>query len=228
MGNCLILIIDMQNGFQNANTKGLDQKILRFLDRLDAVESDYNGNAGNSGKSGNFEKSKNSTDSGNSRKSENSADIGKSSDSRFAHILVAGTCYVNHEQTACYRFEGWKACMAGTKEAQILDSLRPRMQRVFQKDKYSCWNAQMQQYIRENKIKKVYFAGVNTGCCVLHSAFDFYNDLVDCSVIADLCGSTSGVREHEAALIVLKSCITKERVITAEEAVKEIQAAIQL
>ena len=57
---------------------------------------------------------------------------------------------------------------------------------------------------------------------MLHSAFDFYNDLVDCSVIEDLCGSTSGIREHEAALIVLRSCITEERVVTADQAVREI------
>ncbi|MCC8101640.1 MAG: cysteine hydrolase [Clostridiales bacterium] len=177
MGKTLILIIDMQNGFQNVYTKGLDQKILRFLDRLEEED---------------------------------------------ANVLVAGTCYVNHEQTACYRFEGWKACMAGTKEARILDSLRPRMQWIFQKDKYSCWNGEMRQFVRENGVEKVYFTGVNTGCCVLHSAFDFYNDLVDCSVIEDLCASTSGVREHEAALIVLKSCITKERVIVADQAVEEI------
>jgi len=177
MGKTLILIIDMQNGFQNAYTEGLDQKTLRFLDQLEEKGAD---------------------------------------------VLVAGTCYVNHEQTACYRFEGWKACMAGTREAEILASLRPRMQRVFQKDKYSCWNEEMRQFVQENGIEKVYFTGVNTGCCVLHSAFDFYNDLADCSVIEDLCASTSGVREHEAALIVLRSCITRERVITAEQAVEEI------
>ena len=69
---------------------------------------------------------------------------------------------------------------------------------------------------------RVYFAGVNTGCCVLHSAFDFYDDLVDCTVIEDLCGSTSGIKEHEEGISVLRSCITKERVVTAEEALREI------
>ena len=112
--------------------------------------------------------------------------------------------------------------MAGTEEAEIIPTLRPFMARVFDKDKYSCWNDEMKAFIRDNEIEKVYFAGVNTGCCVLHSVFDFYNDLVDCSVIEDLCGSTSGVREHEAALIVLRSCITDGRVITAEQAVREI------
>ena len=174
MKKTLFLIIDMQNGFINRNTEGIDNRILKFLDRI------------------------------------------------RDRVIAAGTRYVNHEHTACYIFEGWKACMAGTEEAEIIPTLRPFMARVFDKDKYSCWNDEMKEFIRDNEIEKVYFAGVNTGCCVLHSAFDFYNDLVDCSVIEDLCGSTSGIREHEAALIVLRSCITDERVITAEQAVREI------
>ena len=174
MKNILFLIIDMQNGFSNQNTQGIDERILDFLDQIKG------------------------------------------------RAIVAGTRYVNNENTACYVFEGWKACMEGTEEAEILPTLRGHMERVFDKDKYSCWNDEMKQFIRDNKIDKVYFAGVNTGCCVLHSAFDFYNDLVDCSVIEDLCGSTSGIREHEAALIVLRSCITEERVVTADQAAREI------
>lgn len=141
------------------------------------------------------------------------------------HVITVGTRYVNHEHTACYVFEGWKSCMAGSKEAEIVPELRGCMQRVFDKDKYSCWNEEMKAFVRDNKIEKIYFAGVNTGCCVLHSAMDCYNDLVDCAVIEDLCGSTSGIEEHEAALVVLRSCITKERVITAEKAYEEICGA---
>lgn len=138
------------------------------------------------------------------------------------HVITAGTRYVNHEHTACYVFEGWKSCMAGTEEAEIVPELRQCMQKVFDKDKYSCWNEEMKAFVREKGIKKIYFAGVNTGCCVLHSAMDCYNDLTDCAVIEDLCSSTSGEEEHEAALVVLRSCITKERVITAAKAYEEI------
>ena len=137
-------------------------------------------------------------------------------------VITAGTRYVNHEHTACYLFEGWKSCMNGSEEAEIVPALRDSLVKVFAKDKYSCWNDEMKEFVQENGIEKIYFAGVNTGCCVLHSAFDCYNDLVDCAVIEDLCGSTSGVEEHEAALVVLRSCITKERVITAERAYAEI------
>ena len=138
------------------------------------------------------------------------------------HVITAGTRYVNHEHTACYLFEGWKSCMTGTEEAEIVPGLRSCMTRVFDKDKYSCWNEEMKAFIRDHEIRKIYFAGVNTGCCVLHSILDCYNDLVDCAVIEDLCGSTSGLEEHEAALTVLRSCITKERVITSSRAYEEI------
>ena len=137
-------------------------------------------------------------------------------------VITAGTRYVNHERTACYLFEGWKSCMAGSEEAEVVPALRQSMVKVFDKDKYSCWNDEMKEFVRENKIKKIYFAGVNTGCCVLNSVLDCYNDLVDCTVIEDLCGSTSGMKEHEAALTVLRSCITDGRVVTAEKAYEEI------
>ncbi len=141
---------------------------------------------------------------------------------RDTEVPVVGTRYVNSEHTACYQFEGWKDCMAGSEGAEIMPLLRDRFRIVFDKDRYSCWDDRMKRFVRENGIEKIYFAGVNTGCCVLHSAFDCYNDVVDCSVIADLCASTSGIEEHEAALTVLKSCITKERVITATQAISEL------
>ena len=137
-------------------------------------------------------------------------------------VITAGTRYVNHKGTACYLFEGWKSCMAGSEEAEVVPMLRESMVKVFDKDKYSCWNDEMKAFVREYGIKKIYFAGVNTGCCVLNSVLDCYNDLVDCAVIEDLCGSTSGMKEHEAALTVLRSCITDERVVTTEKAYEQI------
>lgn len=175
MGRNMIAVIDMQNGFVNEYTEGLDRKIRDFLEKV-----------------------------------------------RGAGACVVGTRYVNHEHTACYVFEGWKDCMDGTRDADTLDTLAPYLERVFDKDRYSCWNEEMKRFVREREIEKIYFLGVNTGCCVLHSAFDCYNDLVDCAVVEDLCGSTSGPREHEAALVVLRSCITEQRVITAGQAIKEI------
>lgn len=127
---------------------------------------------------------------------------------------IVGTRYINHENTACYRFEGWKECMEGTEDAEIVPELLPYFTRVFDKHQYTCWNKEFIEYAKD--FDKLYFMGVNTGCCVLHSAFDAYNNLQDCAVIRDLCGSTSGASSHAAAIQVLEECITKERVLAKD------------
>lgn len=126
---------------------------------------------------------------------------------------IIGTKYINNENTACYIFEKWTNCMANTVETYLVPKISNKVDKVFEKSIYSCYSKEFKEYIKAMNIDDVYMCGVNTGCCVLHSAFDAYNDVVSCYVIADLCGSTSGIESHERAIELLKECITKERVI---------------
>lgn len=130
----------------------------------------------------------------------------------FDYIIT--TQYLNHENTACYVFEGWKECIVGTEDAELIPELAGKYVNV-NKDKYSCYNTDFKNIIQGLGITDVFLCGVNTGCCVLHSAFDMYNDLVSVYVIEDLCGSTSGPDSHKAAIQILRECITKQRVITS-------------
>lgn len=125
---------------------------------------------------------------------------------------VVATRYINNKGTACYKFENWTRCMEGTDDVEIVSELKPYIKRTFDKSVYSCWNLQFKDFLVKNGYDKLSFVGVNTGCCVLHSAFDAYNDLMDCEVLTDLCGSTSGESSHKAAIQILSECITKERV----------------
>ena len=45
-------------------------------------------------------------------------------------VLTAGTRYVNHEHTACYMFEGWKNCMAGTKDLHSADAWQEYLTKI--------------------------------------------------------------------------------------------------
>lgn len=159
-----LVIIDMQYGFVNDDTRGLVDKIKKYV-----------------------------------------------KENTFDEIVC--TAYENNENTACYKFEGWKKCMTGSHEARVVKELQGLSSKVFIKHKYSCWNEEFKQWVKDNKIDILYFVGVNTGCCVLHSAFDAYNDLQDCRVVEDLCKSTSGAVSHNMAISILKECITRERVI---------------
>lgn len=134
-----------------------------------------------------------------------------------AFSLIIGTQYVNHEGTACYQYEGWKKCMVGDDGTELCHELREYMDCVVQKDKYTCYTDEFQKILKQHGIKKVYFCGVNTGCCVLHSVLDCYEDVMDCYVISDLCGSTSGKHYHDISIDLLGTLITKERLISSDE-----------
>lgn len=140
-------------------------------------------------------------------------------DNRSFDIII-GTKYINNEKTACYIFEGWKECMDGTVDTYLVPKISSRVNVTFEKSVYSCWSETLKDYLKSRNIDDIYFCGVNTGCCVLHSAFDAYNDLFSCYVIEDLCGSTSGEESHKAAITILKECITQERVIDSSLDIK--------
>lgn len=126
---------------------------------------------------------------------------------------VVCTAYINNRDTACYKFEGWKKCMSLDAEAKVVSELESISLKTFKKSRYSCWTEEFKTWVKDNNIDKLYFVGVNTACCVLHSVLDAYNDVQDCCVVGDLCGSTTSIESHERGLEVLRECITKERVI---------------
>lgn len=134
---------------------------------------------------------------------------------------IIGTRYINHEQSPCYIFEGWKQCMRGSGEEELLPEIEDTCELVIDKSVYSCWSKKFYNFLKKVGIERLVFVGVNTGCCVLHSAFDAYNDCFETIVIKDLCGSTSGAESHNAALKILSECITKDRVITSEKYLRD-------
>lgn len=138
----------------------------------------------------------------------------KTEDCDFDYIIT--TRYLNHENTACYQFENWKECMYDDPNSELVDEIKELNLLNVDKDKYSCYNTDFKNLIHGLDIKDIYLCGVNTGCCVLHSAFDMYDDLLSVYVYQDLCASTSGPESHAAAIKILEECITKQRVVFAD------------
>lgn len=132
---------------------------------------------------------------------------------RFSDIVA--TAYINHENSGCYKLGNWKDCMAGTEESEVVDILKPYITRTFMKDTYTCFTPEFTDYIKTHKYDKVYFCGIDTGCCVLASVFSCYDMVQDCAVISDLCGSVNGQTSWNSAIQLLKENITEERLISS-------------
>lgn len=162
-----LIIIDMQKGFINENTKHLAPKIVNF-----AKKQDFD--------------------------------------------LVVGTRYINSNYTACHIYEGWNDCWEGSESAELVPEIESICNEVVDKHEFSCWGSPIKYLLKKYGIEKLIFCGVNTGCCVLASVFDAYDELWDVEVIENLCGSTSGASSHKAGIQILRECITKSRVITIQ------------
>lgn len=137
--------------------------------------------------------------------------------------LVIGTRYVNNKNTACHIYERWDACWEGSEESELIGSINSVCDVVLSKSTFSCWNDAFKKVLRYFSIDRLVFCGVNTSCCVLASAFGAYDDVWDITVIEDLCGSTTGVDSHENGIRVLKECITKSRVMLADDYKKGVE-----
>jgi nicotinamidase-related amidase len=127
---------------------------------------------------------------------------------------IVATRYINAPDTACYKFEHWESCMAGSEETELAEPIKPLVSRVFDKSTYSAFfNEEFRGFLETERFDKVYFCGVNTGCCVLATVLPVYDSVQDCAVIEDLCGSTTGGDIHRFSVEVIKSNITAERVV---------------
>lgn len=140
--------------------------------------------------------------------------------------LVIATQYVNHENSACYKLEGWKDCMSGSEDTKILPGILELCSEeagdklVIKKDKFTCYTDEFLRIIKQYQIDQLYFTGVNTGCCVFHSALDAYENVLDTYVIEDLCGSTNGVHYHDIGIELLATLITPSRILKTEEVLR--------
>lgn len=136
---------------------------------------------------------------------------------------IIATRYLNNPETACYKLGGWKECMTGTADAEISPILNKYIQKIFDKKTYSGFTEELRRFIRKESFDKIYFCGVNTDCCVLATVFSCYDSVLDCAVIADLCGSTLGEKAHNNAIQLLMDNITTKRIVNSKELSKIFQ-----
>lgn len=80
-------------------------------------------------------------------------------------------------------------------------------EKVFVKNIYSCFTREFELYLEEQGIDKLYFAGIDTDCCVLMSAADCFERNIPFEVLLYYCASNGGPASHEAAILVMERTI---------------------
>ena len=106
-------------------------------------------------------------------------------------VITAGTRYVNHEHTACYVFEGWKSCMAGSEEAEIVPELRPLPgEMVIVKPRYSAFfHTRLDLCLRRLGVDALLIAGTQYPNCIRATVTDALSLDYRVTVLSDCCSA---------------------------------------
>ena len=122
----------------------------------------------------------------------------------FDHIV--GTQFYNHKDSPYVRLMGWTEFMSSPQWDPHPLALSC-CQRIFRKDVYTCFTPEFESYLTEHSIDTLYFAGIDTDCCVLKSAADCFERNLALKVLVDCCASNGGAASHQAAILVLERTI---------------------
>ena len=128
---------------------------------------------------------------------------------KFDHIVA--TKFVNKEGSIFQKVLDWEGAL--TEEQQKLD---PRIEvlceRVFVKDTYSCFTREFVEWLRQNKVSTIYFAGIDLEACVLASAISCFDSRIVPKILAKYCAS-SVCNEPEPTLKIMEDMFGKDNVI---------------
>lgn len=109
------------------------------------------------------------------------------------------------------RLMGWEDLM-DVESQEVSPEILTISDKVFRKCSYSCFTVEFEDFIKGNKIDKLYFVGMDTDGCVLKSCLDCFERNIPLEVLANYCASGGGSDYHDAGLVVLERSIGVDRI----------------
>jgi len=125
---------------------------------------------------------------------------------------VIATQFINAEGSPYRRFIKWDM-LSGPPETDVHDAVKKRADRIFVKNVYSAASDEVLDYLKKNEITEIFLAGIDTDCCVLKTAADFFEMNMDAKVLSYYTASNGGKESRYAAVRVLKRMIGEGQIV---------------
>lgn len=124
---------------------------------------------------------------------------------------VIATQFINAEESPYRRFIKWNK-LSEPPETDVHEVVAKNADKIFTKNVYSAANSEVLAYLKRNKIDEIFLAGIDTDCCILKTAADFFEKNMDAKVLAYYTASNGGKESRYAAMRVLKRMIGEEQI----------------
>jgi nicotinamidase-related amidase len=109
-------------------------------------------------------------------------------------------------------------------ETDIIDELLPLVEALIDKNFYTAITREFIELVQQNDWKTIILCGIATESCVLKTATDAFELGLRPIVISDACASDMGHNSHSAGLLVLKSLIGTNQIMTTNELLNSLSA----
>ena len=136
----------------------------------------------------------------------------------FDHVIA--TQFVNEEGSPYRRFIKWEK-LSGPPETDVLDIVKENAEKIFVKNVYSAANDEILAFLKKNKVTEIFLSGIDTDCCILKTAADFFEKGMDAKVLSYYTASNGGKESRYAAVRVLKRMIGEEQIIKSKQISKK-------
>lgn len=131
---------------------------------------------------------------------------------------IIATRYINSKFSPCTTITKWYEMYEEDKcSIDLCDEIKDLPIKIFDKGTYSCFTEEFKLFMEQKGIKELYFAGVNSNCCVLASIFQSFDLGIIPYYLKDLCATTDGPSLDKYTLDNFIACVGKDYVIGNNE-----------
>lgn len=130
------------------------------------------------------------------------------SQNKFHKVIF--TKFINSQDNICFKRLNYQGCMNEDGQKIVINT---NNNKIIDKQIYSTFNEELEEYISNNNITKIYICGIDTECCVLKTAFDLFEHNYDVYILKDYCASIYGKDKHNNALEIIKRNIGLDKII---------------
>ncbi|NCO79780.1 cysteine hydrolase [Candidatus Falkowbacteria bacterium] len=102
-------------------------------------------------------------------------------------------------------------------DKKLFSELRASNNIEFEHNGYTVINEALLQFIKENKIIKVYLCGIYTDVCITKTAMDLFDKGIETFVIEDACNSLHGKSIHDSAIESLRHILGKKQILLTND-----------
>jgi len=123
---------------------------------------------------------------------------------KFDFILFSR--FINSENSNFVKFLNWQK-MLSSPDIDIVPELEKFVtkENVFEKSSFSVFKSKnFLEFLKENKIKKLYICGFDTDGCVFSTVIEAFDLGFDVKILEDLCASHHGREYHQNAIKILE------------------------